>query len=106
MIGDIKVIYIILNHSIYGLFFKKEKGMPFNGTRNKINEEKELNEKDLNIIAQNFIGETYLDKDLNELFEFKKREIISLLKVGYSVKERIIKMLLSYDEKIFINFQI
>ena len=116
IVDDIKIIYIILNHNIYDLFFTKEKGKPFNGIneidynnlknekenyfipRNKINEEKELDENTLNEIAANFIGEKKLEGNLTELFEFKKKEIISLFKLGYSIQERIMNMLISYGK--------
>ena len=108
-IKDLEVIYIILNHSIYDLFFKKERGILFN-ENNEIDyqienenyykpkvqlDEKELNETTLNKIASSFMDEKELTGNLKDLFEFKKKEIISSFKLGYSGKEKIINMLIS-----------
>jgi len=108
-IKDIEIIYIILNHSIYDLFFKKERGTLFN-EKNEIDyqiekenyyipkiqiEEKELDKAALNNIASSFMNETNLTGNLKELFEFKGKEIISSFKLGYSVQERIMNMLIS-----------
>ena len=113
IIDEIEIIYIVLNHSIYDLFFKKEKGILFNGAneidykikkenylipKNKVDEEEELDINALNKIACSFIGEQNLVGNIKELFEFKKREIISSFKYGYSNQERIMKMLISYGK--------
>ena len=111
IIDQIGVIYIILNHNISDLFFKREKGFVFDG-KNEINydfkkeeenyflpkitsEEKEINIEILNKIASNFIGEEILNGEIEKLFELKKREIISLFKFGYSIQEKIMYMLIS-----------
>ena len=111
IIDQIGVIYIILNHNISDLFFKREKGFVFDG-KNEINydfkkeeenyflpkitsEEKEINIEILNKIASNFIGEEILNGEIEKLFELKKREIISLFKFGYSIQEKIMNMLIS-----------
>ena len=110
-IDQIEVIYIILNHSIYDLFFRREKGFVLDG-KNEINynfkkeeenyflpkkkcEEKEINIEALNRIALNFIGEEILNGEIEQLFELKKREIVSLFKFGYSIQEKIMNLLIS-----------
>ena len=111
IIDNIEVIYIILNHKIYDLFFKREKGFLFDEA-NKIDydlqiekenylipkmqyEEKELNEEALNQIASDFFGKEKMTQNIKDLFEFKKREIISSFKLGYSIQERIMNTLIS-----------
>ena len=98
IIDEIEIIYIVLKHSIYYLFLKKEKGILFNGAneidykiekenylipKNKVDEEEELDINALNKIACSFILEQNLVGNIKELFEFKKREIISSFKYGY-----------------------
>ena len=108
IIDEIKIIYIILNHKIYDLFFKRDKGIIYNET-NKIdfnmeNEnyylspiqiEAEISEDKLNEIALTFLGEENYDGDIEELFKFKKKEILSRFKLGYSIQERIMNTLIS-----------
>ena len=107
IIGEIKIIYIILNHKIYDLFFKRDKGIIYDET-NKIdfnmeNEnyylspvqvEEEISEDKLNEIALTFYGEENYNGNI-ELFKFKKKEILSKFKLGYSVQERIMNTLIS-----------
>ena len=107
-IDEIEVIYIVLNHKIYDLFFARDKGNIYNEKNeidfniekenyylSPIQVEKELDSDKLNQIALSFYGETNHIGDLKELFRFKKKEILSKFKLGYSIQERIINTLIS-----------
>ena len=102
IIDGIKIIYIILNHKIYDLFFKRDKGIIYNETKkidfNFENEnyflspfqvEKEISEDKLNEIASTFYGDENYNGNIEELFKFKKMEMLSKFKLGYAVQERI-----------------
>lgn len=108
IIDEIKIIYIILNHKIYDLFFKRDKGIIHNETNeidfNMENEnyylspvqvEEEISEDKLNEIASTFYGEENYNGNIEELFKFKKKEILSRFKLGYSIQERIMNTLIS-----------
>ena len=107
-IDGIEVIYIVLNHKIYDLFFTREKGIVFNEENEidfntekenyylpPIQVETEINEEILNQLANSFYGEMNNVSDTKELFKFKKKEILSKFKLGYSIQERIINALIS-----------
>ena len=85
IIDEIKIIYIILNHKIYDLFFKRDKGIIY----------MEISEDKLNEIASTFYGEENYNGNIEELFKFKKKEILSRFKLGYSIQERIMNTLIS-----------
>ena len=91
-IENIDVLYLALNKNIFDLFFQRKKGNIF---YNEEENEKELNSEMLEDIV--LLGEKNLDKNetLKEVFNFKKREIISGFKLGYSTQERIINTLKS-----------
>ena len=108
IIDEINIIYIILNHKIYDLFFKRDKGIIHNETNeidfNMENEnyylspvqvEEEISEDKLNEIASTFYGEENYNGNIEELFKFKKKEILSRFKLGYSIQERIMNTLIS-----------
>ena len=107
-INGIEVIYIVLNHKIYDLFFTREKGITYNENNEiefntekenyylpPIQIEKEINEEKLKQIAFSFYGENNYIDDVKELFKFKKKEILSKFKLGYSIQERIMDALIS-----------
>ena len=115
-----KVLYAVLNREIYDIFFNRTKGMiggdksaeiDFRGSFEEENYfisskigENILNVDALKIIAANLIDEEapFLQgKDLNtveKIYEFKKRELISTFRMGYSTQERIASMLLENTE--------
>ena len=49
----------------------------------------EISEDKLNEIASTFYGEENYNGNIEELFKFKKKEILSRFKLGYSIQERI-----------------
>ena len=105
---NLEVIYLVLNKNIYDLFFQRKKGSVF-GCNDTINYERKLEEdnylisfveeeKEINCeILENLVllGEKNIDKNetLKEIFNFKKREIISGFKLGFAIQERIINTL-------------
>ena len=109
-IENLEVIYLILNKNIYDLFFQRKKGSIF-GSKNTLNyerreeednylvsfieEEKEFNSEMLENLV--LLGEKNIDENetLKEIFNFKKKEIISGFRLGYSIQERIINTLKS-----------
>jgi len=116
-VDGLEVIYLVLNKSVYDLFFQRKKGSVF-GSKNQINyernyeednylitdakEEKELDAKMIEDII--LFGETNKEPNKNslkEIFNFKKKEIISSFRLGYSIQERIMNTLISNaDNKI------
>ena len=109
-IENLEVIYLILNKDIYDLFFQRKNGSIF-GSKNTLNyerkeeednylvsfieEEKEFNSEMLENLV--LLGEKNIDRNetLKELFNFKKKEIISGFRLGYSIQERILNTLKS-----------
>ena len=55
----------------------------------------EISEDKLNEIASTFYGEENYNGNIEELFKFKKKEILSRFKLGYSIQERIMNTLIS-----------
>ena len=117
-LNNIEIIYLVLNKQIYDLFFQRKKGKVFEG-KNVINyernykednypiyymeEEKELDAKLLEDIV--LLGEKKKEdnESIEEIFNFKKKEIISSFRLGYSMQERILNTLISNSDnnKIF-----
>ena len=114
---DIPVVYSILNKDIYDLFFKREKGKPFNSDE-EINYDTKQEEENYYISSvkpnvqkdgdsiKNILKEA-INEDIEILlenqtleakFELKKKEIISMFRLGYSIQERIINLLKSNSE--------
>ena len=110
---NLEVIYLVLNKNIYDLFFQRKKGSIFGGNdiinyERKLEEdnylifspkeEKEFNSKMLENLV--LLGEKNLDKNdtLKEVFNFKKREIISGFRLSFSIQERIINTLKSNSD--------
>ena len=111
-IENLEVIYLVLNKNIYDLFFQRKKGNVF-GSNNTINFERKLDEDNYLIsytdeiefnskMLENVVllGEKNIDKDetLEEVFNFKRREIISGFRLGFSIQERIINTLKSNSD--------
>ena len=104
---DIPVIYSLLNKEVYNLFFKKEKGKIFEGNE-EINyefesenenyyissiKEKIINEQVLKDSLKEFIGEevnSLENQTIEKMLTLKRREIISMFRLGYSLQERIV----------------
>ena len=112
-INDINILYCVINRKIYDLFLKRENGQ-IDEKETEIksdikdenyymigqNEEETLDFDTLKRIATDLIDEDDIslkDKDLNtleKLSAFKKREVISTFRLGYSTQERFITMLI------------
>ena len=55
----------------------------------------EISEDKLDEIASTFYGEENYNGNIEELFKFKKKEILSRFKLGYSIQERIMNTIIS-----------
>ena len=115
-IKNLEVLYAVLNREIYDLFFNKEKCIIRGEESTEIDFDNSMEEEDyllshqnyenildtkaLKIMALNLIDEedsNFQGKDIDtieNIYEFKKREIISSFRMGYSIQERIISNLL------------
>ena len=115
-INKIKVLYAVLNRKTYDFFFRRKKGFLKNDDNLEIdfetgsdeenyyltnpNEETILDSNALKLMALKMIDEDetkFENKDLESLekiYDFKKREIISTFRMGYSIQERIVSIIL------------
>jgi len=115
---DLKVLYAILNEKIYNLFFQGKKDYLYDEkikidfeiarkdeeySRDNLENEKELKLETLEMVAMKMLGEKDKDRsilnknNILELYEFKKKEVISHFRYGYSIQERLISFLLKKD---------
>ena len=118
-IYGIPIAYAVLNKKIYDIFFSKKKGQIGN---NEINYDFKAQDENYSFVVKknknpshkkNFkerLGETVEDVEIqlgngniNKIFELKKKEIISMFRVGYSNQERIINHLNNKADKIIIE---
>lgn len=117
-IQKIQVLYIVLNRKIYDLFLSKKKGslddkkIEINFKSDEENEnyylqnvkkEKVLKLEDLKAIAFQMIEEKTEEENIDYdklkiLYDFKKRDVISSFRLGYSTQERIISMIIHNHE--------
>ena len=114
-IDEFEVVYTILNKRIYDLFFLRKKGKIYDGTieidyninknednyqLTKFKKDKELNINKLRDFIAEIIDEEKAKIDfenknlIKELYQFKKKEVISAFKLGYSIQEKILNMFL------------
>ena len=122
-INDIPIAYAVLNKKIYDIFFNKKRGQIGNNEINydfKAQEENysfavkknknQSRKKNFKELLSERLGETVKDVEIqlgngniNKIFELKKKEIISMFRVGYSNQERIINHLNNKADKIIIE---
>ena len=122
-INDIPIAYAVLNKKIYDIFFSKKRGQIGNNEINydfKAQEENysfavkknknQSRKKNFKELLSERLGETVKDVEIqlgngniNKIFELKKKEIISMFRVGYSNQERIINHLNNKADKIIIE---
>ena len=122
-IYGIPIAYAVLNKKIYDLFFRKKRGQIGNNEINyefKTQEENysfavrknknPSNKKNFKELLTEGLGETaeniefQLQNDnISKIFELKKKEIISMFRIGYAIQERIINHLNNKADKIIIE---
>ena len=117
-LDETKIIYLVLNQTVYDLFFRRTKGKIFAEGENEIDYDIKYNEEnyirfpikekdyyleDLQKMVRHGVEIKDETKDnliyLNEVFNNKRREIISSFRFGYAIQERIISTLFSSSDK-------
>ena len=122
-IYGISIAYAVLNKKIYDLFFRKKRGQISNNEINydfktqeenysfdvKKNQNPSCKKTFKKLLSEGLVEtmenvEIQLQNgNINKIFELKKKEIISMFRIGYSIQERIINHLNNRADKIIIE---